>query len=166
MVSERQLAGERRNEQRTARQIRRTPWVVLGLTILLTLGVGVTAAIDLRRLDTPAGAAQAWVQAALIGDCERYRMLSVPAADSPPDPRPTRQLCQALRAAADAGLKDAVRTRVRIAPGLLQQGSVARVSVELQREGEPPVTHRLLLSDSGRWRVVRDAAACALVPCP
>lgn len=164
MVSERQLAGERKNEQRTARQVRRTPWVVLAITILLTLGVGVTAVVDLRRLDTPAGAAQAWVQARLVGDCERYALLSVQAA-ADVERRSDDELCRALADTARAGIKEAIRTRVRVT-AVEQAGNVARVQVELKAEEGPTRSARLLLSDRGRWQVVRDEAACGLLPCP
>ncbi len=166
MVSERQLAGERKNERRTARQVRRTPAVVLGLVVVLTLGVGVTAAIDLRRLDTPEGAAQAWVQATLIGDCNRYLLLSVAATTEPEDGRTTAGLCQDLLESSRAGLQDAVRTRVQVTGDIVREGSVARVVVKLQREGTTAVSRRLLLSRQERWRVVRDAEACGLVSCP
>jgi hypothetical protein len=162
-VSQRQLAGERRNEERTRRQVRRTPGVVLGLICVLTLAVGVTAAIDLRRLDSPEGAAQAWVQAVLVGDCKRYLLLSVaPTAEVAADD----SVCERLRESSRAGLDEATRTRVRVEQRADRAGPVARVVVELQVDGEPVVSRRLLLRDADRWRVVRDDDACALVRCP
>jgi hypothetical protein len=161
-VSERQLAGERKNDERTARQVRRTPVVVLGLLVVLTFGVGITAAIDLRRLDTPAGAAQGWVTATLSGDCARYRLLSTPDV---PEPRDEEQLCADLTRVARDGLTTAVRTRVRVVGEVQQEGPLARVSVELAPDGGTAVVRELRLVDRDRWRVLRDAAACELVPC-
>lgn len=162
-VSERQLAGERKNEARTARQVRRTPVVVVGLIVVLTFAVGITAAIDLRRLDTPAGAAQGWVTATLAGDCPRYRLLSTPET---PESRGEQQLCDDLAEVAREGLATAVRTRVRVVGDVQQEGSSARVRVELAPEGGTPVVRQLRLVDRDRWRVLRDAAACELVRCP
>lgn len=162
-VSERQLAGERKNEARTARQVRRTPVVVVGLLVVLTFAVGITAAIDLRRLDTPAGAAQGWVTATLSGDCARYELLSTPGS---PETRSEEQLCDALADSAREGLAAAVRTRVRVVGDVVQEGPSARVSVELAPEGGTAVVKELRLVDRDRWRVLRDAAACELVRCP
>ncbi|MDP3711569.1 MAG: hypothetical protein Q8R60_03670 [Mycobacteriales bacterium] len=162
-VSERQLAGERKNEARTARQVRRTPVVVLGLLVVLTFAVGITAAIDLRRLDTPAGAAQGWVTATLSGDCARYRLLSTP---DEPESRGEQQLCDDLADVARERLAAAVRTRVRVVGDVVQEGGLARVSVELAPEGGTAVVKQLRLVERDRWRVVRDAAACELVRCP
>lgn len=161
-VSERQLAGERKNELRTARQVRRTPFVVVGLLVVLTFAVGVTAAIDLRRLDTPAGAAQGWITATLTGDCARYRLLSVPERA---EPRSDEEVCADLRRAADEGVREAVRTRVRVVGDAEQEGSSARVEVELARDGGTATVVRLRLVDGDRWRVVRDAEACRLLRC-
>lgn len=161
-VSERQLAGERKNERRTAKQVRRTPVVVVGLIVVLTFAVGVTAAIDLRRLDTPAGAAQGWITATLTGDCARYRLLSTPDV---PEPRSDEELCEDLAEAAAEGLPAAVRTRVRVVGDVEQEGGLARVSVELAPDGRAPEVVELRLVDRDRWRVVRDAEACRLVRC-
>lgn len=162
-VSERQLAGERKNEARTARQVRRTPAVVLGLLVVLTFAVGITAAIDLRRLDTPAGAAQGWVTATLAGDCARYRLLSTPDV---PEQRGEAELCRDLATAAREGLPTAVRTRVRVVGDVQQEGAVARVRVELAPEGGTAIVKELRLVDRDRWRVLRDTVACELVRCP
>lgn len=161
-VSERQLAGERKNERRTAGQVRRTPAVVVGLVVVLTFAVGITAAIDLRRLDTPAGAAQGWVTATLAGDCDRYRLLSTPdVAES----RSDDELCDDLAEAAAAGRPAAVRTRVRVVGDVEVEGDRARVRVELAPDAAAPRVVDLQLVDRDRWRVVRDAEACRLVRC-
>ena len=163
-VSERQLAGERRNEERTARQVRRTPFVVLGLTCVLTLAVGVTAVIDLRRLDSPEGAAQAWVQSVIVGDCKRYALLSQQPAD---ETRDEDALCAAVRDGAEQRIADGeARVRVRVPDRAEREGPIARVVVELQVDGEAVESERLLLRDTDRWRVVVDDAACDLVDCP
>jgi len=158
-VSERQRAGELRNAQRDQRRVRNTPYITLGLLIGLTLAVSVTAAIDLRRLDSPAGAALSWTEAAVFGDCDRYLLLSVPEQGAQ-DARPREEVCTALRATGTATLARTPSTQVRLVSA--QPGSAELV---VQRpEGEVPV--RLDLVRDGRWKVVRNAAACGPVGCP
>jgi len=158
-VSERQRAGELRNFQRDQRRVRRTPYVTLGLLILLTLAVAVTAAIDLRRLDTPGGAALSWTEAALFGDCDRYQLLSVlePGLE---DPRPREEVCAVLTETATANLAQSTRIQVQL---LSAQPGSAELVVR-RPDGEVPV--RLDLVRDGRWKVVRNAVACGAVGCP
>ena len=76
------------------KRVRRTPGVVVGIMGLLVLAVGVTAAVDLSRLQTPHGAASAWTEAAVFGNCRAYLALSLPLED---ETRSDDQVCAALR---------------------------------------------------------------------
>ena len=76
--------------------------MVIGITALLILAVGVTAAVDLRRLHTPRGAALAWTEAATFGDCRAFLALSDP--DDPTAERRTDdEICRSLRRSDRAG---------------------------------------------------------------
>jgi len=158
-VSERQRAGERRNFERDQRRVRRTPPLTLGLVILLTLAVGIVAAIDLRRLDSPGGAALSWTEAAVFGDCDRYLLLSAAEAGSQ-DPRPREEVCAVLRETGTAALAQSTMIQVRLVSA--QPGSAELVV--LRPEGEVPV-HLDMVRD-GRWEVARNASACGAVGCP
>ena len=155
-VPQRQLEAERRNELRDRRRVERSPYVLVGLLLALVLGVGLTAAVDLRRLDTPAGAALAWAESAVFGDCPRYVLLSSPDPSGGDDAR-REQVCRDLAArSADR----AAATRVRL---LAARPGSAELVVE--RPGET-VPFRVALVRDGRWRVVLDDASCAAVGCP
>jgi len=67
--------------------VRRGPEVLVGV---LALGVGVVAAVDLRRLMTPTGTALAWTGAAVFGDGTAYERLSVAEPCATPDDRSVR----------------------------------------------------------------------------
>jgi hypothetical protein len=60
--------------------------------------VGVTAAIDLRRLDTPLGTALGWAGAAVYGDCDAYAALSLAGPGRPAEARSDADVCRDLRA--------------------------------------------------------------------
>ena len=154
-VSARQLEGERRNAERDRKRVERSPYVLLGVLLALVLGVGVTAAVDLRRLDTPEGAALSWAEAAVFGDCTRFVLLSSPDPTGGDDAR-REQLCRdlATRAGALAPL-----TRVRL---IAARPGSAELVVE---RPDGPVPFRVALVDDGRWKVVVDEAACRPVGC-
>ena len=155
-VPARQLEGERRNAERDRRRLERSPYVLLGIVLTLVLGVGVTAAVDLRRLDTPAGAALSWAEAAVFGDCTRFVLLSSPDPTGGDDARRER-LCADLEARAAAL---APQTRVRL---LAARPGSAEVVVE-RPDGAVPF--RVALVDDGRWKVVLGEQACRAVGCP
>ena len=77
-LERRYAQAERKLDAYYDKRRRRGPPILLGTLLALTLAVGVTTAIDLRRLQTPGGAALAWTGATLFGDCTRYLNLSVP----------------------------------------------------------------------------------------
>ncbi len=153
--ADRRRQAEDALQARTDRRVERTPYVVVGVLAGLVLLVGATLAVDLRRLDTPRGAALSWTEAAVFGDCTRFRLLSAQPAGRV-ETRSAEEVCAALR----ARTSDGRLARVRLVDA--RPGS-AYVVVE-RPDGQVPA--RLTLVDDGRWRVVLDDAACATVGCP
>ena len=129
-TEERWARSEQELYTKTAVRLRRTPGIVIGILALLILAVGLTSAVDLRRLQTPRGAALAWVESAVFGDCRAFLALSRPVAA---EPRSSDELCSALRrrtASARATLSG-----IRIELGQVrQQGPAASVRVVVGRQ--------------------------------
>jgi hypothetical protein len=155
--------AERSLDVQAARRIRRTPGVVVGITALLVLAVGVTAAIDLRRLQTPKGAALAWTEAAVFGNCRAFLALSRP--DDPTAERRTDdEICQSLRAATARARNDASRISLN-AVAVEQHGSTAVVVIDVRGpDGVRPATLNLVHRGND-WLVLRSAGACGDVGC-
>lgn len=145
------------------RRIRRTPAVVIGITALLVLAVAVTAAIDLRRLQTPRGAALAWAEAATFGDCRGFLALSV--VDEPTNDRRTDdEICSSLRRSTETARANSTRITLT-ARSVVQAGRRAVVRVETRG---PDGTREVPLSLTRRgsdWLVIRQAGACGDVAC-
>jgi hypothetical protein len=155
---QRWATAERTLDVQAARRMRRTPGVVIAILVLLTLAVGITAAVDLRRLQTPRGAALAWVEAATFGNCHAFLALS--KVDDPTAERRTDdEICQALRTAtADArGHVTEISIELR---SVEQHGRTATVAIDVRGpDGTRQV--RLQLRQRGHdWLVVRSAGAC------
>lgn len=148
---ERWKVAERSLDVQTARRVRRTPGVVIGIIGLLVLAVGVTAAVDLRRLQTPRGAALAWTEAATFGDCRAF--LSLSTADVG-DRRTDDDVCRTLRAATATARSEASRTRV-IARSVRQQGRSAVAVMAVQVPAGTTVGTLRLVRRGHAWRVLR-----------
>lgn len=163
-IEERYAAAERTLDVARARRLRRTPAVLIALIGALVLLVAITAAIDLRRLQTPRGAALAWTEAATLGECRGYLALSRPV-DVLSERRTDSQLCRALRAAtADARTRGAA---LRITPlQVRQEGRTATVGVRVRKGGASYDVQLHLVREGPHWRVLRDEVACAAVGCP
>ncbi len=163
-VPAKQVEGEERLARQRASSVRRTPAVTIGILLVLLLAVGVVTAVDLRRLDTPGGAAQSWVEAALIGDCDRFALL---AAD-PPDrveQRTDDEVCDALRSGTQDNRDNSASISVRLESARdAGDGTGEAVVVVTRDEVDTPV--RLNLVETDRWRVVLDGDACNPVGCP
>lgn len=152
-------------EEAARRRLRRNGVFLVAVLDLLVVAVGLSAVYDLRRLASPAGAAQAWVEAAAGGDCDRFLALLTPAA-----------LTQALTDARahdptaispGAARADACRSVRR--PGLavtgarlLQRGGDA-ARVEVGVRGRPAVVVAVS-RQGGRWLVT--PAGLAALPAP
>ncbi|MDX6216055.1 MAG: hypothetical protein QOG99_1639 [Frankiales bacterium] len=145
-------------EKRRAR-MRRQPLILIALLQFLVVGIGLVAAVDLRRLQTPQGVALRWTQAATFGNCDDYLHFSTGNDD-----RSRAELCRALRAMTeDARLNNAqIGLAVR---HVSSQGSTAVVRLDVSHNKE--VRHAVLdlRRTGGRWVVVRDATSCATVAC-
>ena len=156
--------AERSLEVVKANRVRRGPESLIAVLLLVSLSVGAVAVIDLRRLQTPRGAALAWTGAAVFGDCTAYARLSVPPRLAVRDPRSPAERCVALRRAT----QDAREQSGRVGIDLLQVGESgpdARAVVRLRRpRGVVSVQLELIRVDAG-WAVVRTDATCRVVGC-
>lgn len=163
-IEQRYAEAEARLEAARARRVRRTPAVLVALIGVLVLACALVAAYDLRRLQTPRGAALAWTEAAVFGECTGYGRLSVAAPDRPPDPRGDAQRCADLRRATAAARAEQVSLAIR-AGRAVRRGRSAQVPVTVvRRSGTRDVVLQLVRQGHG-WAVVRDDAACAAVAC-
>jgi len=160
---QRWATAERTLDVQAARRIRRTPGVVIAILLLLTLAVGVTAAVDLRRLQTPRGAALAWTEAATFGNCRAFLALSRP--DDPTAERRTDdEICRALRASTAEARRDV--TRIAITSRSVEQRGRTAIAVIAVRGPDGTRELRLDLVHRGDdWLVVRRAGACGDVAC-
>jgi hypothetical protein len=127
------------------------------------IALGVTAAVDLRRLGTPEGTALRWVQAAVFGDCEDYLTFSAPDG-ALTDPRSRDHVCADLRAATVEARNDRLRVGLRLGP-VVERGATAQVTIVLTRQEVDTDLQVRLVKDDGRWRVLRDATTCGSVGC-
>jgi hypothetical protein len=98
-LERRYAVAEAKGAGRTAATTRRGPVSLIAVLLGVALAVGVVAAVDLRRLQTPTGAALGWTGAAVFGDCTAYRELSVPDPDEAGPERDPDATCRALREA-------------------------------------------------------------------
>ena len=157
-LERRYARAEEKNEVRKAATVRRGPVGLVAVCLGVALVVGVTAAIDLRRLQTPSGTALAWAGAAVFGDCTAYRELSQPDAEG--DAR-----CRALREATEENRESAGEVDLAVEE-VERSGDRAEVSVRVQLPDDPPRTVVLdLRRDGDRWRVQRKGEACRVLTC-
>lgn len=164
-VEERYRAMEAEAEQARRRKQRRQPLILIALVNALILLTGVTVTLDLRRLQTPGGTSLAWVQAAVFGDCEKYRTYSVADPSSAaPDRRTADERCRDLRAATATARADSIRVKLTLGE-VQRSGDTALVAVALTQNGKDERLSLHLVRSGGRWRVVRDAAVCAQLVC-
>ena len=163
-VQARWSQAEAAAEARRSTKARRQPLILLALLNVLVLGIGVTASVDLRRLNTPGGTSLRWVQSAVFGNCEDYLTYSVSDA-SVVDARSRAQLCRDLRAATVAARADSSTIGLRLGR-IVRSGDRAEVEITLLRSGAPTVVSLRTTRLGGHWRVVRDRLSCASVGCP
>jgi hypothetical protein len=130
---------------------------------LLVLGIGLVAAVDLRRLRTPGGTALRWVQAAVFGVCDDYLDYSLPARNVQ-DTRSRAELCRDLSAATQQARSDQLKIGLHLG-AVVQRVNSATVAVVLTRDGAPTRLTLHLVRRQGHWRVLRDEATCGSVGC-
>lgn len=164
-VEERYRRLEAEAEEVRRRKQRRQPLILIALVNTLILLTGVTVTLDLRRLQTPGGTSLAWVQAAVFGDCEKYRTYSVAdPVSAAPDSRTPDERCRDLRAATATARADSIRVKLTLGD-VRRDGDTAQVTVALTQNGKDQQLSLHLVRSGGRWRVVRDAAVCAQLVC-
>ncbi len=156
MTQEAYAQLERRAEVPFSTRVWRGQVGLILVMLIVALLVGITAAVDLRRLQTPVGTAQAWVEATVFGDCVAYRKHSVAVAGRQ-EVRSDQEVCRALRAKVAEGDPELVRVRTVL---VRRSGRTALVSAEVTRG---PVTTPVQLTLQRRgdgWAVVRDEEGC------
>lgn len=126
------------------------------MTGLLVLLVALTAAVDLRRLQTPRGAALAWTESAVFGGCRPYLSLSTAQGET----RSDDEVCAALTARTAPARKHTEGYDLH-AVSVAQTGAHATVVIEVRTpQSTSRVTEELVRQDH-TWRVVRPPSACA-----
>lgn len=156
---------EERLDEVNAARVRRGPVSLVVVLLGVSLVVGITAAIDLRRLATPQGAALAWTSAALFGDCTAYRRLSLPDPQAlVPDTRTEAELCAALQQrTADARSRP---TQYGVTAGeAVEAGDTATVPIGLATPDGKQVVSVPLVREGDEWRVLRTRSICVVVGC-
>jgi hypothetical protein len=162
-LEQRYAVAEQRLDADHQRRMRRTPSVLIGVTAVLVCAVGVTAAIDLQRLQSPRGAALAWTEAAVFGNCPAYLSLSRPV-DPLTERRTDDQVCRDLRRVTANARTNA--NRIELLPGAIQQrGATATALVEVRRPDGTTTGRLSLVRRGAHWLVLRDTQACDAVGC-
>lgn len=160
------VEAERKIEPQKARSIARGPIGLVGVLVVLVLAVGVVAAVDLERLQTPRGTALAWTGAAVFGDCRAYSQLSVPDGE---ETRSEDEVCGELRVLTEPAREQAAQIGIDLL-SVKQRGRAAIAEVELRRpQGERVRTERVelpLRREGDGWVVVRTDEVCDVVGCP
>ena len=146
-----------------AKRVRRTPGVVIGITALLIIAVGVTAVVDLNRLQSPRGASLAWTEAAVFGDCRAYLALSRPV-DPASERRSDDEICRVLRRETEDARNNS--TRITIESGTAQeQGRTATALVSVEKPEGTVRVELHLVRRGDDWLVLRDEVACGQIGC-
>ncbi len=159
-LEERYRELEGRREVALAVRVRRGQVGLLAALLAAVLLAAGTAAVDLRRLQTPLGTARAWSEATVFGDCDRSLALSVPAV--PADGPARASLCRALaeRSAVARDPSSGTRVTTRL---VSRAGRRAVVRAVVTADNVAPVSTELQLRRQGDdWRVVRDDDACRI----
>jgi hypothetical protein len=155
-VEQRYAELERSLEPQRARSIARGPIGLIGVCVVLALAVGTVAAIDIRRLQTPRGAALGWTSAAVFGDCESYRRLSFGDVDD--------QTCRDLLDSTEEARQDSSQYGIDVV-SVEQRGREATVEVEVRT---PDSTRRVdlpLRRKGDGWAVELTDEVCDEVGC-
>lgn len=161
-LDRRYAEAEARRSGRSEATARRGPISLIAVCLGVALAVGVVAAVDLRRLQTPTGTALAWTGAAVFGDCTAYRELSRPVAGSDVDPD---EQCLALRKSTAGARERAGQVAIDVVR-VEQDGDRATARVRVERPDLPAVEVPLpLRRDGDGWVVVLDDRVCNAVGC-
>ena len=132
--------------------MRRTPAVVIAVVGLLVLAVALTAAVDLRRLQTPRGAALAWTEAAVFGNCHAYLSLSRAGTDQ----RPDNEVCAELRRVTAQARSHTEQYSFRVL-SVHRRGRTATVRIELRQPQGVTSVDLQLVRQGHRWVAPRES---------
>jgi hypothetical protein len=144
--------------------VARGPIGLIGVLAVLCLAVGVVAAIDLRRLQTPEGAALSWTGAAVFGDCTAFQERSVPVPGRP-DPRSAAERCDDLQEQTQPAREESARYSIEVLSVQEREGA-ATVRIRIGRPDDTSTVDLLLEERDEGWVVLRTAEACRAVRCP
>lgn len=158
----RYAAAEARKGDRTRATARRGPISLIAVCLGVALAVGIVAAVDLRRLQSPTGTALAWTGAAVFGNCTAYRDLSL---TTPADARDPDEQCQALLRLTEPFRERAGDVEIEVVD-VEQDGDRAVATVRLARPDRRTTDVPLPLRrvDDG-WVVLLTDDVCDAVGC-
>ena len=147
---------------RSAATARRGPISLIAVCLGVSLAVGVVAAVDLRRLQSPPGAALAWTGAAVFGNCTAYRELSL---RTPADVRDPEEQCADLQRLTAPAREEADDIGVEVVE-VEQDGDEAVATVRVARPEEPVIEVPLPLRKvDDRWLVLLTDEVCDQIGC-
>lgn len=155
---------ERSLEPQRKRSIARGPIGLIAVLILLALAVGVVAAVDLRRLQTPRGAALAFTTAVVFGDCTAYQRQSVPPPGAG-EVRSDEEVCADLLRETAPAREAPTEYGVELLE-VQEQGDAASAVVEVRRPDETARLDLELVRQGDGWAVVRSYELCLEIGCP
>jgi hypothetical protein len=158
--------AEEKLEVVKAKRVQRGPISLIVVCLGVSLLVGIVAAVDLRRLQSPRGTALAWTGAAVFGDCTAYLRLSVadPVA-TVQDRRSEVELCRDLRAQTEQAREDSPSIGILAGDDVSVQGDRAEIEIEVSRPARTRSVVLQLRRAGDGWVVVRTAATCLAVGC-
>ena len=144
--------------------IARGPIGLLAVLVALTLAVGVVAAIDLTRRQTPRGAALGWTSAVVFGNCDTYQQLSLPPGDAAA-PRPEDEVCADLLRETQPARDEPTGYDVEL-QSVDVDGDTGTARVLVTRPDDPLEVELPLRRDGRQWKVVREFELCLALGCP
>jgi hypothetical protein len=164
LIEKRYAQAERKNELRKAATVRRGPTSLIAVCIGVSLLVGITAAIDLRRLHTPEGTALAWTGAAVFGDCTAYRELTW--QDGERDGELDDDECRRLRRVTESARDRPADVEIELLEAA-EEGERATARMRVRLPEEDPVEVPLSMRRrGGGWAVEPGEQTCEVLACP
>ena len=149
--------AEQKNEVRKAATVSRGPTSLVAVCLGVALVVGITAAVDLRRLQSPRGTSMAWVSAAVFGDCTAYRELSSTELDD--------AQCLELRERTEEQREDPQDVDIAVLEAA-DEGDRARSVVQVVIDEREERVELALRKRGGDWLVQTDGPVCEVLYCP
>jgi hypothetical protein len=156
--------AEEKNVARKEATIRRGPVSLVAVCLGFALLVGITAAVDLRRLKTPEGTALAFAGAAVFGDCNAYLRLSLRADD---DERDDDERCERIRRATQEARDRPGDVEIELV-STEERAETAGAVVRVRQPGDATSQDvRLSMRPrGGGWAVELTERTCAVLACP